>query len=527
MSRAAKAFSRARRAALACSALALLPGLAQAAGTPVWQDAQAGLPATVTLNAVAASNAIVVAVGADGDVPVAYRLADGAWMRTELAAPGTTGALTDVSVDAFGRGWAVGWQRAAPDAPARALVESLAPDGTWTPVSVGDTPALTAVAAAPDHAFTGDAAGVIRRLDADGLGAPLSWIAPGSATAVRSLALTTGLSAIAGGTPSSGAPASTALLDVNGSNNRVSQAPAVPSDAGAEIVAVAALPDGRRIALDGTACGAPASGAPGAWLPDPSSGAWRRDAAFPTGSTARACDVTLTSAGDALVAGSFDGKAAVWRRSSAGWARADGLAPGELRGIAATADGAWAVGVQGTVLRFGVPPAPPAPDPGPKPDPQPQPDPQAESPRSDSGGGAPSGDQPADAAPTSGSGEGDATQPSASSPPVVTVTVQAGLAREPVATGRRPQSQPVRRMLSRLAVRRLKGGRLQVRFRLRLPARLEVRALRGTRVVGRASRYLRAGARQLIVPYRGNKPPTRLDIVVRRAKAGTSKENTK
>jgi hypothetical protein len=497
-----------RVAALVVAGLALA-GPAAADEAPVWQDAGAAVPAGVTFNAVAANGTSVVAVGADGPAPVAYRLAGGAWQRTVLAPEGFTGAAVDVAIDQFGAGWAVGWQQPA-DGPAQALLQRLGTDGLWSAIATTAGP-LTAVGATADVAYAGDGAGAVLPVSLDGLGPAITSAAPGSVTAIRSLALTAGLSAIAGGAPASGAPASTALLDVDGASSRMTPASAVPADAGPEIVAVSALPDGQRIAVDGTPCGTPAAGTvPAAWRPDASTGAWRRDAAFPTTTGTRLCDTALTAGGDALVAGSFSGRRAVWRRSTS-WTLVDTLGAGELRGVAATPDGAWAVGTGGTVLRFApVPPPTLAPEPQPEPAPpvaEDDPPPAPEKPR----------DEPAAPEP--------APQPAAEPRPVVDVTIRTEPA--PHVLGQRAQRAPVKRLLSGLAVRRLGGHRLRMNFRLRLPARLTVRALRGERVVATASRRLGRGTHELILPYRGGKAPTRLDIVVRRQSSGASKGDTR
>jgi hypothetical protein len=59
-------------------------------------------------------------------------------------------------------------------------------------------------------------------------------------------------------------------------------------------------------------------------------------------------------------------------------------------------------------------------------------------------------------------------------------------------------------------------GRLLISFRLIAPARVSARALRAGKLVGRSSaRLLKAGHGSLVVPYRGAKPPSQLQIIVR------------
>jgi hypothetical protein len=59
-------------------------------------------------------------------------------------------------------------------------------------------------------------------------------------------------------------------------------------------------------------------------------------------------------------------------------------------------------------------------------------------------------------------------------------------------------------------------GRLLISFRLVAPARVSARAMRAGKLVGRSSaRLLKAGRGSLVVPYRGAKPPSQLQIIVR------------
>src|SRR6185295_10839283 len=95
-------------------------------------------------------------------------------------------------------------------------------------------------------------------------------------------------------------------------------------------------------------------------------GVWQRQALPFATSTTRLCDIT-TSGTAIVIAGERDGHAAVWRLESAGSSRTD-LDAAPLRGLAAAGSDLWAVGDQGTVLRYAPAPAPP-PSPSPAPAP--------------------------------------------------------------------------------------------------------------------------------------------------------------
>jgi hypothetical protein len=59
-------------------------------------------------------------------------------------------------------------------------------------------------------------------------------------------------------------------------------------------------------------------------------------------------------------------------------------------------------------------------------------------------------------------------------------------------------------------------GRLVISFRLIAPARVSARAMRAGKLVGRsAARLMKPGRRSLVVQYRGPKPPSQLQIIVR------------
>jgi hypothetical protein len=76
-----------------------------------------------------------------------------------------------------------------------------------------------------------------------------------------------------------------------------------------------------------------------------------------------------------------------------------------------------------------------------------------------------------------------------------------------------PAAQP--RLLRNVKVRVLKG-RLVISFRLIASARVAVRAMRGHRLVGRtAARLMRKGQGRVVLRYRGNRPPTQLQLIVR------------
>ena len=513
------------RTAIAGAAALLLGGAVPAlADDPVWHDAGAKLPDSVALNAVATGGTAVVAVGTDGADAVAYTPADATWQRSVLpaAAGATHAAALDVALDAAGNGWAVGWQ-AGDDGVRHALVDRLQ-GGAWTTIDTGTAPPLDAVAASDSLAYAGDETGRILPLAADGLGTALSFLPPASASAVRSLALTSGADAIAGGAPAGGAAASSALLAVDGANRRVTQAAAVPASAAAQILAVAAAADGTRLAVDGTqpctvAAGAGPDPVPSAWLADATSGAWQRDAAFPATTGTRLCDATFTATGDAIVVGSFAGRRAVWRRHAGSWARVDDLGAGELRGVAMTGAEGWAVGAGGTLLRFSVPPPPPAADPPPADtsgDGQQPPADQQQSGQQSQQQGADTATQAQQA--STPPAEAPAPAPQQPAGPAVDVTTEPRAPKPSSAA--RGKARSVGRLLGRLAVHRTGRNRLVLRFELRDRAQVTVNALMGKTVVGRSRQVLAAGRHQLILTYRGSHPPTRLDIVVHRLGAG-------
>jgi hypothetical protein len=59
-------------------------------------------------------------------------------------------------------------------------------------------------------------------------------------------------------------------------------------------------------------------------------------------------------------------------------------------------------------------------------------------------------------------------------------------------------------------------GRVVIYFRLVKRARVSARALRGRKLVGlAAARLMKAGRGSLVLRYRGAKPPSQLQIIVR------------
>lgn len=472
------------------------------AQAPAWHDAGAVVPQSVDLAAIALHRAAepdgaVVAVGRDtaSGVAAVYRYAGGAWRRETVAGLPAGSRLVDVAVSETAA-WAVGSYEDGGSARPLALRfpgggARLATDGgSWAPISADDLPTaapLTAVAIAGGDGVLGDAAGRLHRFTDAGDG---GWTSTGAVDAFPAGPSRVAAVALrgAGTGVAVGGEAADALRFYDLEDGRATAALSDPDAARLrDVVAPRAV---AALAIEAT----------GYWERG-GDRVWRRasgQVAFQRAGT-ELRSVTAVAAGaevvDAIV-GAAGGAGAVWRRARGGdWIRDDAVASEPLNGVAiAAADDVWAVGDGGTVVRYHV--KPPAPPPPPEPAPEPAPPPP-----------------PPEPAPPAGSSPSPPPQSSSSAPVV----------RDPAPPPRRARGRrPARRLLTHLRVRRARG-RLVVSFRLARSARVRFVARRGRRVVARrTTRALRKGRRRVSLRYRGRRPPTDLNIVVRPVGAETS-----
>jgi len=509
----------AMRTLLLALGLSLLVAPTAAAATYEWQPDVSGVPSTVDLEAVTVGGGTPIAVGWEpttGLAVILRRGEDGMWGRESVVAPPTEVPPADpadepeplrgrlVAVAAAGEeAWAVG---ETTDPEPEPLVLLSTPEG-WEQVAAPDAMGLPrAVALSSNGGVIGDDAGNVFAIDAGTISAqplPRGGALPPDPAPINGLALTAEGQGVAVARPSG---AGEGFLSLQ--SGEVRRAGAEPLPAGVEPVAVAAA-GSLRVAAEGAGpCAASTAmqAAPRLWSLDAATGLWRREAvADSTTADSRFCALALI-AGDAptlLVAGERAGHAAIWRRDGGGRLGRRDLPGPPLRGIAApaapaatpalsVAAGAVAVGEQGAVWRYAEVPPPPTPpeDPAPSEDDDEEQEPAA------------------DPAP--------ATKPS---PPAEEQRLDVPLAPPaPAQTAPTPAATPPAakpRLLTGLKVRR-RGRKLVLRFDLSTRARVLVTAVRGGRVVGRAtSAPLPAGRGRLVLRFRGPKPPERLKIVVR------------
>lgn len=534
-----------RRAALALALALAAAGsgadaaAGAAAGEAVWADAGAGVPPSVDLMGVAASAGAVTVVGRGEDgAPAIWRRepppaepGEAAAATVRFAAEGAEtlpqrGALVAVAAGPSTT-WAAGWQESATGVREPLLLRWDAAGWRTAPAPPGAS-ALRALALAADGALlTADGSGRAYRLSPAagaawvalepapaGLDGPLAGLAPGGALAVAESG--------AAGPPG-------AVFAVTDAGLR--REPLLPAAGAGALVAIAdAAGTAPALAVDGPG---PCSGPDPTQMPTPGTwrridGSWQRRADLLAVRPARACAVA-TAAGVTFVVGEHGDAPAVWQREDSGFfARHDGLPGARLNAVAAAgARDAWAVGDDGTVLRYAVPPPPPPP-PSPPPPPPPPPAPAAE-PSPPPAPAAPAA-EPSPTTPADGSGPGAEPAPARGG------SAGAPAARPDGATSTSPgRERPTRgsSVPARIAPRLLLGlrvtpraGRLLLRFRLRGTARVTVIARVGRRVVGRSSRVLRSGHRVVTVRYRGRRRPTRLQLSVRPASPPAARNPT-
>jgi hypothetical protein len=498
--------------AAALGAALLAPASAQAGLG--WHDAEAGVPATVTLKDVARDGETVIAVGKDtvsGEAMI-YRLTGGAWQRDPLLeGPLQTpvaGELSKVAA-AAGEAWAVGTDGAGKPLLVHLAAPATPPAATppeWqridAPVenTATNTPAMAkplSAALAGTTFYAGDDAGHVWTLGTTvSLAFNLSRTAPSPPPApVNGLAFFGDGRGVAVSDPSTTDAGFFGLTPGTGTQ----LAPPAPAIADAQSPALigVALRGSDELNADTLAIDA------GGYWQLGADHTWRRNAN--PGLGADAFELTGLALGNRIQAlsGKVGTDGYVWHRqtSSDAWKR-DKVAAAVINGVAPKGfEDIWAVGDQGTVMHFNFvadpPPKPCNCDPTPNPDPNPNPNPDP-TPNSDPNS-TPRSNPTTTTVPPADPGD----------PTIYVVEPDRPATRRP-GNRRRPQ----RRLLDRVAVTR-EARRLVVSFRLTAPARVAISATRGRATVARAiARAMRAGRRRVALPFTGA-PPTELRIVVR------------
>jgi hypothetical protein len=533
--------------------------LASSAHAGVWENAGADIPASVTLKDVAVyvpsgGSPVVVAVGVESvgedgltkrKQPVVYRLSGGTLTRETVEAAGPPAppappapdpplppppegepapppppppdaGLTHVSATGPATAWAIGFwmEQPDPEPPAteppppvrRPMIVRYDVDAqgvaTWKQVPLPATlTGPTALALWGQTGLVGDEDGEIYALSATGVEERLEAVPTSSGPFTNPVGPVTSLALYADGTgfatvdnPSR----SPRLYSISNREVGAATVAGAPGDLDRELVSVAAIDGSNAIALDDT----------GQWRP--SSGVWTREG-FDFGGQFRLMDVA--AAGNlAAIAGRSDGVGMVWRRLAfAGWVSSGKLAETPLEGVAMTAtEHVWAVGGGNALFHY---------------------DPTAATGTGgggggDNGGGGGDGGTGGDSGgggdggAGGGGGDGGSSQQSSalssggeSPSPAIPVTVNDGSAPD----GDRPPNKRrrSRRLVTNVSVK-LARNKLIVTFRLRARARVGVVARRGGRVIGRRRvRTMKKGRVRIVLPFRGRKPPTKLQIIAR------------
>ena len=510
-------------------ALAMAPAAAaQGTEPPAWHDAGAELPPTVELADVAADGGQVIAVGHDEESgqAVAYSLVEGVWVADAIDGLPEEGSstLTDVAIDGT-EAWVVGTQT-DPVAGSQPLVRRRGETGWEAPAAPLPNFEPTAVAVAGTTALIGDSEGWLHRFTDSGA-ALAEPVRAQRATRINDISLHAPTAGFAAGTWTPLLPGDSTVGIYELSPDPMPEL----ADAGeteVDVLAIAATSAAQGVALDSTGT---------TWrLQD---GRWTREndlaAALPEGrnlSQVAALADGATGFTTEALAGSVPGApgtdssvGAIWRRyrfegRREAWVR-DPLPAdtGPLTGVAVTGrESAWAVGADGTLLRYWRKPLPPPPPPEddeeeeelvpedeqqeseqqeeqqqaavtPEPEPEPEPEPQ------------PANEPPAEPAERQADYFDDNGVIVEQPPP------------------KRTKEKKAKRLLKNVRVARKGRRKLVIRFRLTAPARVAVRAKRGTKLVAKTRmRTLDKGRRRLVVRFRG-RPPSSLKVVVRPAPA--------
>jgi hypothetical protein len=523
--------SLARRIAIsACACVGAVAAIAPAAASaaPVWQLDSPATASGVDFHAVAAyrpagqATDVIVAVGQDPvtQAPAIYRRVNDSWQQDSLPAALTHACLVDVAITASAT-WAIGNQDGCTGATPVALrltgeLTKSAASAEWASFDLsgpqGVPGPLTSIVLDGANGFLANASGSVYRIedgDTPHLGAAVTYspndqVKPkaltGLALAASDRALAVGDSAIA---------ASPRIFSVTSS--QASPEPFQPDPDG--IVPLVGV---------GAAIGAPATTAvaieDGAyWVPS-DNGIWtrQRTSTF-TDQGTDLNGVTVTGSGDTLtsaIAGSLPGsgspEGAVWLRSGAagwpasngGWKRYPGLGTALADVSVVAPDDVWAAGAQGNIRHFGEPPPPEVKSGG---------DTGGET-GSGGGGGTDAGGGAGGATGDTGGGSGGG-----STPATVVIENPAPSQTPPSSTTQPPAKRPTtsQRLLRNVRVKMIRG-RLIISFRLVAPARVGAQARTAGRLVGRLrERLLAPGRRTLVLRYRGRRPPTQLQLIVR------------
>jgi hypothetical protein len=521
----------------ACAGALVLAWLAPplASAEPVWQAAGPGDAAKVDFHAIAtygtdATHYVVVAVGQDTSTgspgPVIYRRVDGQWERQALPASlGSAACLNGLAVTATAA-WAIGNStgcatgtpvvlRFPLGGPELAKTDTAAKWEPVTPSAVTDP--LSSIALQGATGYVGDVKGNIYSVDdasaTTPVGAKVS--ATPQPTAVNGIALTDGKDLAAG---DNALPNGGRVYEV--ASNGASPAQFKPDASGAvALVDVAATSDTPVAIEDGAY-----------WRPDPAhQNLWTRyrpaDTFSDAGMHLRGVDVAGSGEGTtAAIAGVTDAGGAAWLRdgsngnawilSTGGWRKYTGLGAALEDAAVVAPNDVWAAGAQGNVRHFAEPPPPPKQD--------------------DEGGtGGDNGSASSTGGGSTDTGTGAGTSSAGDTPHTTIVEQPAPKSGAPKPTpanaGQTPkgaQRKPTGRLMRDVRVRVVRG-RLIITFRLTAPARVGARASTAGRVLGQVSaRLLGPGKRSLVLRYRGQRPPTQLQLIVRPAGRATTTHGT-
>jgi hypothetical protein len=554
-----------RRLALTTVAALAVAAAPAAASTlpPAWHDAGAGAPTNVDFKAVATyvpdgkTEPVAVAVGTapgatqGSQVAVIYRYVAGSWVQDQVLDSTTQapipGCLTEVAVT-HDAAWAVGTKGACGSGdplilrfPKGGEELAKAPDTTstttvatqWTPVTAPSGLAVPTALTFLDgstQGYLGDSSGGIYPIsesDTPVIGTKVPYQPAVTDTQVFPLTAVNGVAYTREPTaddPSTPADESAQPFALAGGGNDSPSKPHVFGISSSAAQPAPFQPDTGTDTIQDVAAAldAPAS-TPVAiekqWLWTPNgNGVWTRQQPPATFSgtqvemrNAAVGKDPATGKVAAAIAGKSGtgstGVGTVWVRKGTGpWnASTDGgwtkyTSPAsqgaDYNDVAVAGyDDVWAVGAKGQIVRYSaVTVADPVTDTG-----------------GGSGGGTGGGDPGTGTPAPTGSSDSSGVQ---------TTVVQQPTTTTSTSTQTRSTSQPTPpavqpRLLRNVKVRVLKG-RLVISFRLIASARVAVRAMRGHKLVGRtAARLMRRGKGKVVLRYRGKRPPTQLQLIVR------------